>query len=265
MARPLAVMAVAAAAGAALTATMLGSRALWWATVSHFGPDHGDPYVIVGLGDSIPAGTAARGPDFLRRLGRAAHHETGRAYRVVNLAIPGLTSRGLDLQLRLPTVARQVQGADLVCVTIGANDFNWPLVKGQTDHKIEPFFASLRVNLETVLRRVLDLRAGSGAGVLVTGYWNVSIDGKRAHRLGHRHRKTSDALTRRVNALLAELADEFAMTYVDLYAPFKGAGDLDPTHLLAADGMHPNAHGHSRIAEVVRDAARRVRTRRPRG
>ena len=41
-------------------------------------------------------------------------------------------------------------------------------------------------------------------------------------------------------------------TYVSTYAVFKGAdGKTGPTSLLAADGDHPNARGHQRIAQVL--------------
>ena len=36
------------------------------------------------------------------------------------------------------------------------------------------------------------------------------------------------------------------------YVVFKGAdGKTDPTSLLAADGDHPNARGHQRIAQAL--------------
>ena len=47
-------------------------------------------------------------------------------------------------------------------------------------------------------------------------------------------------------------ADADHATYVDLYAPFKGAdGSADPTDVLAADGDHPNAAGHEIIAQAL--------------
>jgi lysophospholipase L1-like esterase len=42
---------------------------------------------------------------------------------------------------------------------------------------------------------------------------------------------------------------------VDIYAPFEGAGDRNPTALLADDGDHPNAAGHRLIAKALLDAS----------
>lgn len=251
-----------AAAGGLAVAVVVGAVVLRRLSTSRFGPRQANTYLIVGLGDSVPAGTAAGGPDFLRILGETAHRETGRAFRVLNLAVPGLTVRGLMRQLRLPGVRQPVADADAVVVTIGANDFSWPLVRGRAGHLVEAKFATLRHRLDGVLGRLADVRAGRTSGVLVTGYWNISRDGDRAARLGPVHAATSDVLTRRLNALLRELAERYGFTFVDLYRPFKGAGDLDPTALLARDGAHPNAAGHSVIAAAVRDAALRARAAR---
>lgn len=120
-----------AAAGGLAVAVVVGAVVLRRLSTSRFGPRQANTYLIVGLGDSVPAGTAAGGPDFLRILGETAHRETGRAFRVLNLAVPGLTVRGLMRQLRLPGVRQPVADADAVVVTIGANDFSWPLVRGR--------------------------------------------------------------------------------------------------------------------------------------
>ena len=88
--------------------------------------------------------------------------------------------------------------------------------------------------------------------MLVTGYWNVFTDGRRAEPLGESHRVRSDEFTRQVNDALRAVASEQGAGFVDLYAPFKGTGDRDPSDLLAADGNHPNEAGHAVIAEQIR-------------
>lgn len=252
----------AAVVGGVTLGAVAGAVALRVVNTARFGPARADAYLIVGLGDSVPAGTAAGGPDFLRRLGESAHVTTGLPFQVLNLAVPGLTTSGLGRQLYLPGVRRPVAAADVVVITIGANDFTWPLVKGRAEHRVEPTFARLRHRLEHVIEHVVRLRGGRTRGVLMTGYWNISKDGARADRLGPVHRDMSDALTRRLNDLIRELAEAHGLVYVDLYEPFKGDGGLDPTALLARDGAHPNAAGHATIAAAVRDAARAARAAR---
>ena len=54
-----------------------------------------------------------------------------------------------------------------------------------------------------------------------------------------------------INARIEAAARSHGAVPVDLYAPFKGAGDVDPTPLLADDGDHPDAAGHALIARVL--------------
>jgi len=85
----------------------------------------------------------------------------------------------------------------------------------------------------------------------VTGYWNVFLDGAVGRARGAAYVTGSDALTRAVNAGIAAAAERTGATYVDVYRPFKGDGDVDCTPLLAADGDHPDARGHRVIAEAL--------------
>ena len=58
------------------------------------------------------------------------------------------------------------------------------------------------------------------------------------------------------NAALGRAVRATRVTYVSTYKPFKGAnGTNNPTRLLASDGDHPNAQGHSLIAAVFYGAA----------
>jgi lysophospholipase L1-like esterase len=255
-AAPVAVPAVAAEFVAA--ASVVGpSTASAAATTATSSPASGTPFRVVGLGDSVPAGNACGCTSYVTLAGEQAARRAGRPAAVVNLARGGLTTAGLVRQLGEAAASRAVAAADLVIVTIGANDFD----EGEIGdaHCAAPALTCFRPTLarqpgqlDDVLDRIAALQAGHGGQVLVTGYWNDVLDGRVGRARGARYVATSDALTRADNAVIAAAAARHQDRYVDLYTPFKGNGTVDDTALLAADGDHPNAAGHRLIASTVK-------------
>lgn len=215
---------------------------------------------VVTLGDSVTAGAACRCDPFPVLYGRRLAERLGVPVHVDNRGINGLDSDGLLRRLRHPRwdLARSVARADVVVVTIGANDFgdhHDEVTEGRcarvdTDC-VADGLVTLRRHVDRSLARIADLRGGRPSTVLVTGYWNVFEDGDVARRefptagLG-----ASIALTRRTNRVLRDAARAGGATYVDLFTSFqrKGAGI---TRLLAGDGDHPSAAGHALIARVL--------------
>ena len=214
---------------------------------------------IMGLGDSVMVGTGCRCPDFIRLLGQAQAAAQGSDVDFRNASQNGLTSAGLVEALRDPNVAAGTKFSDVVVVTIGANDFD----SGQLDDAAcgpktsiacyQADLRALRTNLTDVLARIRQLHR-SGIRILVTGYWNVFLDGDVGRGQGAAYVASSDALTRAANAVIRDAARKGRAQYVDLYAPFKGGGDTDDTALLAPDGDHPSAAGHRLIAGILRRA-----------
>ena len=93
-----------------------------------------------------------------------------------------------------------------------------------------------------------------GARVLLTGYWNVFLDGTAARAKGtaQDYLHVADAVTREVNGEIRSAAAAHGSVFVDLFTPFRGAdGRKDCTPLLAADGDHPDAAGHALIARTL--------------
>lgn len=67
--------------------------------------------------------------------------------------------------------------------------------------------------------------------------------------------RVGDALTRKVNHAIADVAEAKEVTFVDIYTPFEGVtGTDDDTALLAPDGDHPSQQGHQQIAEALEKA-----------
>jgi lysophospholipase L1-like esterase len=209
---------------------------------------------VVGLGDSVPAGSACDCTDFVRLVAAAVARAQGSGATATNLAVGGETSSTLLARLADPATQRAVRDADLVLVTVGANDFDSNEVADPacTDPTSPACYRDDLAALDSTMRRVLD-QVGrlTDAQVVVTGYWNVFLDGRVGRAQGSGYVRNGDALTKAVNSGLRAVAGQRGATYVDVYRPLKGDGDRDDTALLAADGDHPDAQGHLIIARSI--------------
>ena len=207
---------------------------------------------LVVLGDSVPAATACDCPGFGTELARSVQPA-----QLVNAAVPGLTSQGLLVQLDSPAVIQALREATVVTVTVGANDFDTALADQDTCAQASCYGPELR-DLDATMGQIAGRLAAlvqPSTKVILTGYWNVFLDGRVGAERGPAYVATSDALTREVNAAVARAAAGAHQAYADLYSPFKGDGSRDDTGLLAADGDHPDAAGHALIAAVIATTA----------
>ncbi|UZJ25936.1 SGNH/GDSL hydrolase family protein [Rhodococcus antarcticus] len=226
-------------------------------------PTTGSVVSLVGLGDSIPAGDECDGcTPFVELYGKQLARAASARVDVTNLGVGGWTSSDLLVALQPGgDDAAAVAGADVVTVTIGANDFSTQLDSylagdcGGSDGLgcFQPYLPQLRSTLVQVLREITALRAGQPTRIVVTGYWNVFPDGEVAQdEYGPGFLTASAALTTQVNSVIASAAAEQGAAYADLATPFKGVdGEGDPTGLLAADGEHPDQAGHQAIADAL--------------
>jgi lysophospholipase L1-like esterase len=242
------------AAGAVLVGTPLSTAAGESALT-------GPPVVwnMVGLGDSIPAASDCPGcAPFDDLYAERIVSSTGVPVQVTNLGVGGATSADLLNSLTGDDdTETAVRDADIITVTIGANDFAAALDDYEDGRcaGTECFtdqLPGLRSNLTAILATIHDLRAGRPTAVRVTGYWSVFVDGQVADDLyGPDFRADTAAVTLAANDTIREVALDAGDDYVDLYTPFKGAGDSDPTPLLTDDGDHPNQKGHELIADSL--------------
>ncbi|MEV8635701.1 SGNH/GDSL hydrolase family protein [Streptosporangium sp. NPDC051023] len=226
-------------------------------------PSHAPATVrtVVGLGDSVPAGSACDCSTYVSLIGEALAARQGTDVVTENLAASGLTTQGLLDQLEDDSARKTLVSANLTIITIGANDFDSSTIK---DDDCGPSISMacykddlvrLRANMDAILAKLRVLQTRRGSRILVTGYWNVFMDGAMARAEGDRYVTNSDSLTRAVNDTLAASAEAAGVRYVDLYTPFKGeSGAGDDTALLADDGDHPGATGHRLIAREVLSA-----------
>ncbi len=212
---------------------------------------------LVGLGDSVPAGSACDCVPFVPRLGQQLAADRGQPVTAVNDATGGEDSSELLAALTHPTrTARDVSTANVVTVTIGANDVAYSSYAsgscGGDDGTAcyRPEVRAMSANVSAILQRIRALRGGRPTTVLVTGYWNVWQDGQVAGSMGAEFVQVSRLVTTMVNQGLQQAATSHGALFVDLAKAFTAAGP-DDTGLLAADGDHPNAAGHQLIADVL--------------
>ena len=220
---------------------------------------------LVVLGDSVAAGAGCSCPTYADLLASKLAIHSGQAASVTNAGQDGITTTDLLSQLDDPVITHALRSATVVTITIGANDFDDALA-GRDDCAVGSALSCYRAELTAlpgllheVLSRIHHLTPAT-ATVIATGYWNVFLDGDIGRQHGSTYVATSDALTRAVNAIIAEQSAQTADRYADLYTPFESQTASGLAALLAADGDHPSAQGHQLIAEVVYDQLRAVAT-----
>ena len=172
--------------------------------------------VVLFLGTSLTAGQGLDPDEAYPALIQKKIDAAGLAYRVVNAGVGGDTSA--DALGRLDWLLRQ--RVDVLVVETGAND----ALRGQ-----DP--AATRENIRAILAQA---RAHSPAPRVVL----VGMEAPR--NLGAEY-------VRRFRAIYPELARESGAALV----PFllEGVGGVES--LNQADGIHPTAAGHERMAETV--------------
>ncbi|GAB3698965.1 GDSL-type esterase/lipase family protein [Mariniluteicoccus flavus] len=148
-----------------------------WTEVSTYGsPD--DATRIVVAGDSVAAGSNCDCDDYGQVLGDDLAKTRGGTV-VSNIAVGGQTSGELVDQLAEPEATDTLADADIVVITIGANDVavDDPEAGDQSE-----VLRQLAANLDSALSRVR--AAAPAARIVVTGYWNVGIAGEAADEIG---------------------------------------------------------------------------------
>jgi lysophospholipase L1-like esterase len=212
--------------------------------------------MVVGIGDSVTSGTACSCETFVGLYASDLASERGLATSSVNLGVAGSTSSQLLHNLTQPGTFRdQVARADILLVTIGANDLvslEGKPSDGCPTTCYEPLVNGVGHNVELIVAAARAAHPSHPPTILVTDYWNVFQDGDvGTSENGRAFQSWSDVLTRAESTAVCTAARRAGATCVSLYAPFKGDGSKNPTTLLAADGDHPNSTGHQLIASTL--------------
>jgi len=174
----------------------------------------GDGPLVVFLGDSLTAGPRLARDEAFPALVHDRLEADGVAVRVINAGVSGDTSAGG--RARLDWLLDQEP--DVVFVALGAND-------GLRQRAID----GIRSDLRTIVQRI----RAHGAVPLLAGQ-------KLPPNYG-------PAYTRAFAELYPELARDLDVPFL----PFLLEGVAAEPGLNLPDGLHPNARGHRRIAELV--------------
>jgi acyl-CoA thioesterase-1 len=169
---------------------------------------------LVFLGDSLTAGYGLDRDSAFPALIEARLKAAGRPWKVVNAGVSGDTTAGGVTRLDWVLRARP----DVLVVALGAND-------GLRGIPVE----ASEKNLRTILERARK----EGSAVLLVGM-------QMPENLGPAYRA-------RFAAVYPRLAKEFRAPLL----PFLLEGVAMDRALNQADGIHPTAEGHRRVAETV--------------
>ena len=188
----------------------------------------GEPYRIVGFGDSLMAGYGVGpGEGFTEKL-QSALKAKGIDAEVVNAGVSGdTTSGGLSrLDWSVP------DGASLVILELGANDMLRGITPDVTEKNLDAMMARLKA------RNIPVLLAGMRA----------------APNLGAEYRAAFDAIYARL-----------ARKYDAALYPFFLDGVAAEPRYLQADGMHPNAGGVDMIVKRILPVVEKAMSEQPDG
>src|SRR5450631_402293 len=211
---------------------------------------------VVGIGDSVTSGSACSCETFVGLYATQLASQRGVETSSVNLGVPGWTSAQLLAAMTKPGTFRdQVAKADILLVTIGANDL-LPLESRQPGGCLVacygPLVNSVGHNVGLIVAAAQAAHPSHPPTILVTDYWNVFEDGDvGTSENGAAFQHWSDVLTRAASSAVCTAARQASATCVSIYAPFKGNGSKNPTTMLAGDGDHPDAAGHQVIATTL--------------
>lgn len=219
---------------------------------------HGSTWLIVALGDSVPAGTACNCTPYPQLSASGLSVPGVREVAADNRAVGGYTTDDVLGQLTHDAaVIEAVKKSDAIEVQVGANDVGHSSKCGTSVACYAPAIPPMEQNLRAIVRRIDELTAGHALLLVLLDYWSVWLGGKYAKAQGEAYVTAAESVTDDVDAVIKKVAAQTGSAYVDLRAAFKGPDyRYDETHYLAGDGDHPNAAGHQEIAAAVDQVVR---------
>ncbi len=208
--------------------------------------------VVVGFGDSVPAGAHCGCPSFLQQYADRVGVATGTRPVVDNLAVDGSTSADLVELTGTDRVRKAVAQATVVVIMAGANDYEeafQAVGAGAASSRYEPVAAAVRENVSAAIESIRSVNPA--AAVVVADYWAAMEDGAVAQRDYTRTQlSAARQATQSLNDALWSVKSAAGVAWVSTRQAFRDQGE-DDTDLLLPDGDHPNAAGTTVIADAL--------------
>lgn len=200
-----------------------------------------DAFTLVGIGDSLTRGIGdEEGKGYFGRVNERLNQQWEQPITRVNLAVGGARTGDLLRQLEKDGVRYAVSRADLILMSIGANNLfpDWDKL-GEVDvPTLQGDVSSFQSEMERILQTLR--RLNPDAPVLWLGLYHPFENIAKLT-------EASDII-HRWNALSNQLASDYEDVFViPTYDLFQNQTD----RFLHTDHFHPNASGYSAIAERV--------------
>jgi lysophospholipase L1-like esterase len=158
-----------------------------------------------------------------------------------NLGKRGNRTDQLLVRLDEPGISSSIQDADMILITIGANDIMKVLKENFMDITYKDF-SDERVYYESRLREILSKinKQNPNASIYLIGFYNP-------FQQYFNHIKELDMIVDDWNNTSKKVAEEFDATFI----PTKDLFINTNTNLFADDHFHPNDNGYQLIAERI--------------
>jgi lysophospholipase L1-like esterase len=220
----------------------------------------------VALGDSVPYGAGdVAGRSFVPLYAHFIEQDTGASVRVHNLATDGGTARVLLGQLRNdPKLRRALKGAEILTISIGANDLESHLGDyasnrcGGPDNQtcFRAAVMAFKPTWAAILAVVLRLRADKSIIRVTNDYNPFPGNARAAANLGKGITDVFTRYLRQLNAYRCSSAEHVGILCADVAKAFNGANTNESAFakgLIGTDEFsHPSAKGHRLIAQTLR-------------
>lgn len=198
-------------------------------------------FLVVALGDSLTVGTGdAEGKGYVGNVIDSLEQRGIEDIPLLNFGVNGLTSQGLLEMVKQPEVAKQIEEAKLILLTIGGNDL---FQSGETlltldREEIQILEQGYLDNIRQIFTQLRSLN--KTAPIYSSGLYNPFIEFTQSQLTSEIvidwNYKTALEIEKYPNAV-------FVPTY-DLF-------QLNVNDYLADDRFHPNKSGYEQIAQRI--------------
>ncbi|MFC4558164.1 SGNH/GDSL hydrolase family protein [Virgibacillus kekensis] len=199
---------------------------------------------VVAIGDSLTQGVGDQVVEggYVSILDKAINQEDNKLVTFENYGKRGIRSDQLLERLHKPEIAQSVRQADIVLITIGANDIMKVVKENFTDLSLKDFSGE-RTDYKDRLKAIIDRidELNSGAEIYLLGFYNP-------FEKYFKDLKELGIIVENWNKVGQTLAEEYEdVTYI----PTEDLFDDPNTDLFSEDNFHPNHLGYQRMAQRV--------------